>query len=292
MDKDNPLSGQDVLGEFRLAEELGVGGLSRVWKATPLSHTDRYPPEVALKFPHKEYWDHPDVKIAYEREFSVYRLVKHPGIAEAYGFGIDEESSLPVLVLEVLKGTKLNDRLRALAEEKRLIPNPIKVLGNLAASLSHIHDVGFVHSNFKPGTIFVTEDGSTKIFNFGLARALRSEFQIDGEAIKFDPGILGALTPAYASVEMCEGERAAPSDDIYAFALIAFELFAGKHPFNKVHAVKVRDANIELPVLPNLTRWQNRVLRKALNPDLKRRTISAQRILNGLQKKGFLGWCR
>ena len=109
------------------------------------------------------------------------------------------------------------------------------------------HGAGIVHSDFKPGNIYYTKDKTAK-FDFGIARAVSNpnELEADGEKTVFDAGSLGALTPTYASYEMLKGLEPTKSDDVYAVALVAYELFTGKHPYNRVPADKALEQALSL----------------------------------------------
>src|SRR4030095_3227158 len=87
------------------------------------------------------------------------------------------------------------------------------------------------HADFKPGNVYVSGSHEPKIFDFGIARAVRLN-QTRGDDTVFDPSKLAALTPAYASKEMLTGESPLPSDDIYSFAIVVYLIFSGPHPYD------------------------------------------------------------
>lgn len=134
----------------------------------------------------------------------------------------------------------------------------------LGAALVYAHERNIVHSDFKPGNCFITKEGVLKVLDFGIARAVKNPGAAEGETTIFDPGKLGALTPAYASVEMLEGEEPDTRDDIYALACVAYELLTGKHPFNKIPANKARDSGLSPEPIKSLTRKQWRGLERGL----------------------------
>ena len=125
-------------------------------------------------------------------------------------------------------------------------------------------NVALVHSDFKPGNAFLCNDGTVKTLDFGIARAVKNPVTGEAEKTLFDPGKLGALTPAYASLEMLEGEEPDTRDDTYALGCTAYELLTGKHPFNKLPANKAFENNLVPPYIKSLNKKQNRALKRAV----------------------------
>jgi len=139
-----------------------------------------------------------------------------------------------------------------------------------------------VHSDFKPANAFLTKDNVVKVFDFGIARAVKRTDAVSGSVTLFDPATLGALTPTYASCEMLEGLEPDPRDDVYAMACVAYELITGKHPFNRVSAVDARNKGL-VPKRPRgLKRQQWRAIQHGLEFSRENRTASAQQFLNEL----------
>jgi serine/threonine protein kinase len=142
-----------------------------------------------------------------------------------------------------------------------------------------------VHSDFKPGNAFLTKDGTVKLLDFGIARASKTRKDTVGETTVFDPGQLGALTPAYATVEMFEGLDPDPRDDIYALAAVAYELLTGKHPFNKLSAPKVLEKGLKPAPVAKLTGRQNKALFKALALRRDDRTLTVEDFWDGMRPR-------
>ena len=130
-----------------------------------------------------------------------------------------------------------------------------------------------MHSDFKPANVFVTRSGEIKVIDFGIARIAKDTTQA-GQAVQtvFDAGRLGAYTNAYASPEqMLDAAEPDPKDDIYALGLVAFEAFAGKHPFGRKSAVEAKFRDMKVERVPALTDRQNAVLASALHFDRDQR---------------------
>jgi serine/threonine protein kinase len=120
-----------------------------------------------------------------------------------------------------------------------------------------------VHCDFKPGNAFLNRDGKVKVLDFGIARAAPSLLE-KGDATLFDAGQLGAVSPAYASLEMLQ--RAPPDirDDVYAFACVAYELLTGLHPYQRIDAAKAHQTGLKPRPIRKLSRTQWRALRQGL----------------------------
>ncbi|HMC46553.1 MAG TPA: protein kinase, partial [Caballeronia sp.] len=130
-------------------------------------------------------------------------------------------------------------------------------------ALAYAHERGFVHCDFKPANVFLTDTAEVKVIDFGIARVFqRPEEETD--ATIFDPGSLGALTPAYASPEMLEHREPDPRDDIYALGCTTYELLTGRHPFDRVPATQARNSSLKPQRPDGLGTRQWRALRTSL----------------------------
>ncbi|MEX2479275.1 MAG: protein kinase [Gammaproteobacteria bacterium] len=254
-------------GRFQLDEVLGQGGMGAVYLGRDLIKVrakDKQP-RVALKVLNEDFKQHPDSFIALQREASRQQKLAHPNIATVYDFD-QTEDGLAFLVMELLEGQPLNEFIKKTVKPKGGLPfsEAFPIVQGLGNALVYAHERNIVHSDFKPGNCFITHEGQMKVLDFGIARAVKAPGAAEGETTIFDPGKLGALTPAYASLEMLEGEEPDPRDDIYALACVAYELLAGKHPFNKIPANKARDAGLSPEPIKGLKRKQWRGLQRGL----------------------------
>ncbi len=259
--------GAVLRGRFKLDSVLGVGGMGSVFLGSDLIKVrakDKQP-RVALKVLNEDFKQHPDSFIALQREASRQQKLAHPNIATVYDFD-QTEDGLAFLVMELLEGQPLNEFIKKVVRPKGGLPfsEALPMVQGLGAALVYAHERNIVHSDFKPGNCFLTKEGQMKVLDFGIARAVKNPGAAEGETTIFDPGKLGALTPAYASTEMLEGEEPDPRDDIYALACVAYELLTGKHPFNKIPANKARDSGLVPEPIKSLTRKQWRGLEHGL----------------------------
>ena len=199
-----------IAGRYRLAEPLGVGGMSSVWKAEDLE-LERL---VALKILARDA-DRP----RFEREARAAAALAHPNVCQLWDFGESEEG--PYMALEYLPGGTLEDRLDGRAplpdEETRRIATEV------AAGLAAAHAQGLVHRDLKPANVLFDEEGRAKIADFGIAR-------VGGAGTITEAGtVMG--TAAYISPEQATGEVAGPASDVYSFGVIVFRMLTGRLPF-------------------------------------------------------------
>jgi len=250
---------------FELMEKLGEGGMGAVYKARDLLKVEAQDrnPYVAVKLLSGDFKEHPEAFIALQRESSKAQKLAHPNIATVYDF--DRDRGTVYMTMEVLQGQELNEFIKKTIPDEGLeVPEAMDIIQQLCEGLKYAHNRGLVHSDFKPGNAFLLTDGTVKLLDFGIARASAVKANAEGEKTLFDPGALGALTPAYATIEMFEGLAPDPRDDIYALACTAFELLNKKHPFKKRSAVKAREMGLKPEVLKKLTRRQNKILARGL----------------------------
>jgi hypothetical protein len=282
--------GSIIKHRFKLLEVLGVGGMGKVYKGIDLlkeEAKDRNP-YVAIKLLNEDFRDHPEAFISLQRESSRQQKLAHPNIATVYDFDRIGGPGTPVFItMELMEGQPLNDYIKKVVRKQNGIPFPeaFSIVRQLGAALSYAHERRLVHSDFKPGNAFLCNDGTVKTLDFGIARAVKNPVTGEAEKTLFDPGKLGALTPAYASLEMLEGEEPDTRDDIYALGCVAYELLTGKHPFNKLPANKARDNNLVPPLIKGLKKKQNKALRKSVAFERKDRYQTVEEFIEDLEAR-------
>jgi serine/threonine protein kinase len=285
--------GSLLRNRFILETKLGEGGMGAVWKGIDKlkqEARDRNP-YVAIKLLQGDFKDHPEAFIALQRETSKQQRLAHPNIATVYDFDRDDTSGTVFMTMEVLGGMDLAAHIRKKVPRDGLeYEEAMKLIRQLASGLAHAHAHDLVHSDLKPGNCFVTVEGVVKLLDFGIARASSTKDTAEGEKTLFDPGELGALTPAYAAIEMFDGAAPDPRDDIYAMAVIAYQLFTGKHPYGKKNAPKAEAGGLTVPPIAKLTKAQNRTLAQGLAFRRKNRTESVEALLEGLEPKKSQAW--
>jgi non-specific serine/threonine protein kinase len=275
--------GSVLKGRFHLEREIGRGGMGVVFLARDerkIEARDR-DPYVAVKILNDEFRRHPDSLMALQRESRRSQALGHDNIVRVYDF--DKDGATVFMTMEFIDGCDLKTLIRERAYNGMPLKQAWPLIEGMARALKRAHDAGVVHSDFKPGNVMVTGDGVPKVFDFGIARAGKHVGNADGEQTVFDAGTLGALTPAYASLEMIQGAEPTPSDDVYALGCVIFELLTGKHPYAKASAEVAMKEGRQPPAVPNLTRRQHQTLCDAVAFIAERRVQSAEQLLEGLR---------
>ena len=268
-DEGNFGPGSIIKQRFKLEKVLGIGGMGKVYKALDLLKAEAKDkkPYVAIKLLNEDFKDHPEAFISLQRESSRQQKLAHPNIATIYDFDRVGGPGTPVYItMELMEGMELKDFIRKKVRQKKGLPfeEAYEIIKQLGAGLTYAHELRLVHSDFKPGNAFLCNDGTVKTLDFGIARAVKNPVAGEAEKTLFDPGKLGALTPAYASLEMLEGEEPDTRDDTYALACTAYELLTAKHPFNKLAANKAKENNLVPPEIKHLNKKQNRALKRGV----------------------------
>ncbi|MES2353602.1 MAG: protein kinase [Pseudomonadota bacterium] len=270
--------GDTLNGRFLLQECLGFGGMGTVYKALDLRKleaSDRNP-YIAIKALNVQFRGHPKSLIALQREAKKAQTLAHPNIVTVYDF--DRDGTMVFLTMEYLSGKPLSQTLRTPGFAGMPFAQAMPIVSGMARALAYAHERGFVHCDFKPANVFLTDTGQVKVIDFGIARVFQRP-EDDGEATVFDAGSLGGLTPAYASPEMLEHREPDPRDDIYALACITYELLTGRHPFGRLPATQARNAGVKPQRPKNIGHKQWRALKSALSFDREARTRTVARFL-------------
>jgi serine/threonine protein kinase len=242
---------------FILDEEIGRGGMGAVYRAVDRRRLEaaHQQPYVAVKLLSGDVRLHPEAWRALEAEARKAQALAHPNIVTVYDF--DRDAGAVFLVMELLHGRSLKALLEQRQPAAYGLDEARPILAGMFEGLAHAHARGVVHADVKPGNVFVTEAGETKLLDFGIATARQPR--------GFEPAALGGLTPAYASPEMIEGERRDPRDDVYGLGCVIFQLLAGRHPFDRRPATEAREERLSPTRPPDLPGPAWRALRGALS---------------------------
>jgi predicted Ser/Thr protein kinase len=267
--------GSVIKKRFVLEKLLGKGGMGLVFGAIDRRKEEaRDPnPRVALKVLNADFQRHPQAFMALQREARKAQSLAHPNVVTVFDF--DRDGDAVYMTMELLQGRSLDALTREARGKgiKREVALPI--IRGIAEGLAYAHRKGIVHSDLKPGNVFITEeDGAAKILDFGIARAVPS---MNPEASRdvFDAGSLGAYTEAYATDEMIDGVDPHPADDMYALGIIAYELLTGFHPYQRHSAPAARKLDLKPEPLKGLKRKEARAIERCLSFDRKRRPQNA-----------------
>jgi serine/threonine protein kinase len=215
------------VGPYEIVSLVGAGGMGEVYRArdTKLGR------EVALKVLPAAVASDPERLARFRREARVLAALNHPQIAAIYG--LEEVDGISALVLELVPGQTLAERLKA----GRIPPHEALIIaGQIADALDAAHQKGIVHRDLKPANIKLSSATTVKVLDFGLAKALHEGFEVDSShsptvtASDTDAGlILG--TPAYMSPEQARGDPVDRRTDIWAFGCLLFEMLTGTPAF-------------------------------------------------------------
>jgi predicted Ser/Thr protein kinase len=270
--------GDTLNNRFVLEECLGVGGMGTVYKALDLRKleaSDRKP-HVAIKVLNVQFRGNPQSLIALQREARKAQVLAHRNIVAVYDF--DRDGAVVYLTMEYLSGKPLSHLLRNRNFKGMPYGEALPIVKGMANALAYAHEHGFVHCDFKPGNVLLTAKGEVKVIDFGIARVFQRPEE-ESDATVFDPGTLGALTPAYASPEMLEHLEPDPRDDVYALGCIVYELLTGRHPFNRLSATQARSADLKPQRPEGLGTRPWRALRAALSFDRQTRMPTVTRFV-------------
>ncbi|NUP14074.1 MAG: serine/threonine protein kinase [Polyangiaceae bacterium] len=270
-------AGQLIGGKVRLRKLLGRGGMGSVW----LAHHETLDIEVAVKFIAAELLqgDAALVLARFRREAQLAAKLDNAHTVRVHDHGITE-AGVPYIVMELLRGASLAERLHS---ERRLeVDEAVRVVTEVADGLDHAHAAGIIHRDIKPPNIYLakTADGRavTKILDFGIAK---SEKMTEPTSASTNSGVLIG-TPHYMSPEQLM--RAGPSDksaDVWALAVVAYEMLIGKPPFTgetlAATVVAITQGTISMPtkVVPSLAPALDAFFGRALHANPRRRFTTA-----------------
>jgi serine/threonine protein kinase len=223
-----PLTIGAQLGSHEITALLGKGGMGEVYRA----RDTKLKREVAIKILPEEFSRDADRVSRFQREAEVLASLNHPNIAAIHEF--EETKGTRYLVLELVEGETLADRI---ARGSIPVDEALIIAKQICDALEAAHEKGIIHRDLKPSNIKTAHDGTVKVLDFGLAKALGD---IDGKSdMSSLPTTIGATTPgvilgtpAYMSPEQARGTRADERTDIWAFGCILFEMLTGRRAFD------------------------------------------------------------
>lgn len=275
--------GSKLKNRFILVEELGRGGMGVVYKARDFRKEETHDnePFVAIKVLTREFQEKDILVIALQRETKKAQKLAHPNIITVFDFDRDDDNVF--MTMEYLEGETLDTLLKNNQDQPVDRKMALSIIEQMCRALTYAHERGIVHSDLKPGNVFVTKSNVVKVLDFGIARAvMRPEQPADRDDV-FDASDLQALTPVYASKEMLEGKTPDPRDDIYGMAVVACQLLTGQHPFNRSSAKRAHSAGLKPLFIDKLPRSLRMALTHALEFDREKRTPSATQFLQELK---------
>jgi serine/threonine protein kinase len=263
---------------FLLEEALGQGGMGTVYKTRDLRKVEAEDPNpyIATKVLNQDFQNHPDAFVTLQQEAAKSQTLAHPNIVTVHDF--DRDGDILFMTMELLHGDPLDKLLKDHRNTGLPVSTALRLAKDLCAALMYAHKRHLIHADFKPGNVFVMRDGSAKVLDFGIARAASKETQRH----QFDAGQLGALTPAYATIEMINDEPISFADDVYALACVIYEMLAGRHPYNNVSALDAQQQKLKPKRIEKLTAAQWKALSRGLALEKSQRTPTIEQFHHDL----------
>jgi len=268
--------GGTFAGRYQVTEELGKGGMGRVYKAFDTEIREH----VALKVLNPEIASDETIIERFRNELKLARRISHRHVCRMYDLGRAEETTY--ITMEYVSGEDLKALLRRIGH----LPagRAVRVSEQVAEGLTEAHRAGVVHRDLKPQNIMIDREGNARIMDFGIARALRAKGITD-------PGMVIG-TPDYMAPEQLEGQDADERTDIYALGAILYEMLTGGPPFEGETPLAVAMKHkTEKPPDPRETNAQvpetlSRLILRCLEKDREKRFQSAEEVLTGLRALG------
>lgn len=286
-----PLSSGSQLGPYHILAPLGAGGMGEVYRATDA----RLRREVALKVLPEAVATDPQRLSRFAREAQLLAALNHTNIAAIYGF--EESSNTHALVMELVEGITLAERIKQGALP---LDEAIPIARQIAEALEYAHERGIVHRDLKPANVKITPDGTVKVLDFGLAKALsdeRAPTDITNSPTLTQAATQAGLilgTAAYMSPEQARGRSVDRRADIWSFGAVFFEMLTGKMAFqgesisDTIAAVIRSDPDwITLP--QSLPASVRQLLARCLHKDVKQRLQSIGEARIALEKASVTG---
>jgi len=253
-----------TIGQYRITEQLGQGGMATVYKAYQAS-LDRY---VAVKILPPYFAHEPGFAQRFEREARAVARLNHPNILPIYDFG--QEDDLSYIVIKYVEAGTLKDLISG--------PMPLdltaEIIRQIASALDHAHQRGILHRDVKPSNVLLDDEHWVLLADFGLAKMVEGSVALTGSGV-------GVGTPAYMAPEQGRGDSVDNRADIYSLGIILYEMLTGCVPFQAETpmAVVVKHITDPLPLPrslhPQIPDAVERIVLKALAKDPEDRFVTA-----------------
>ena len=282
------------LGVYEVIAQIGAGGMGEVYRA----HDTTLDRDVAIKVLPDAFATDPERLARFEREAKVLASLNHPNIAAIYGLEKAKAGEPPALILELVEGPTLAEMLAPSpglrpssppqGERSEGKPLPLEealpIARQIAEALEAAHEQGIIHRDLKPANVKVKDDGTVKVLDFGLAKALGPDLS-DTEAANSPTMTMTAAatkmgvimgTAAYMSPEQAKGRQVDKRADIWAFGVVLFEMLTGRQAFGGTDISETLAAvlrqEMDWAELPSETPHAiRRLLRRCLERDHRRR---------------------
>ncbi len=254
--------GSVLRDRFLLKERVAGGSMGVVYKALDRRMAEAGAGEhwVAIKILSPQLSQNAQALRALQQEAAKGRCLTHSNIVRF--IDLDRDDDLYFIVMEWLDGQNLAEILDSSDGKAMGIEEAIDIVEQTCRALDYAHRCGIVHADVKPGNIMIMPDGTVKLFDFGVARVRQTEEQAGNE---FNPSVLGALTPAYSSMQVLTGEEPVPADDVFSLGCLFYRLVAGYRVFGPRNAAQAAEEGMKPQRPQGLSDSQWRALKKAIS---------------------------
>ncbi len=268
------------LGKYEITERLGRGGMAEVYRGYH-ANLDRY---VAIKVLHAFLADDPEFKNRFEKEARNIARLKHPNIVQVYDFDYDTASESYYMVMELVEGPTLKDRLFKVSEQGKKLPiaESLRIVREAASALAYAHAQSMVHRDVKPGNLMLDRDQRVVLTDFGIAKIVKgAQFTATG-------GMVG--TPAYMAPEQGLGEPGDERSDLYSLGVILYQLMTGQLPYDAETplAVILKHLNEPIPSArarnPDVPEDVDQIIMRLLSKDPATRYQNALELIADLER--------
>jgi eukaryotic-like serine/threonine-protein kinase len=266
-----------IFGNYKIEQKLGEGGMGAVYRGLDMM-IER---EVAIKFLRPELASQPQVVERFRSEAVTLAKLNHPNIATLYSFMRQGDSY--IMVLEFVRGVTLDHVI----QERGAIPHhlAVPIFCQVLDGIQHAHEFGVVHRDIKPANMMLTEKGTLKVLDFGIARIL-------GTARMTRQGnVIGTIE--YMSPEQVKGLETDARADIYSLGMLLYEMLTGRVPFDIQNEFELMRAQIEQyptaprqlnPAIPEVV---EQAIWRAIAKEPAQRFQSAEEFRNFLLAAGY-----
>ena len=272
------------IGPYRIVELLGRGGMGVVYRA---AREDDFTKQVALKIVQHEVAS-PFTLRRFHLERQILARLEHPNIARLLDGGTTGDGR-PFLVMEYVEGVPID---RYCAERHLTAPLCLELCLQVASALAYAHQNLVIHRDLKPGNILVTGDGVPKLLDFGIAKLLDAEHDVEGST-----RTQRLMTPQYASPEQIRNEPVTPASDLYSFGVLLYQLLTGKLPCGLDNCTLIeavwricdeepqRPSSVAPDALPRrLSGDVDAILLKALRKEPRQRYLSMEHLAEDIRR--------
>jgi serine/threonine protein kinase len=267
--RDELSRGTTFAGRYEIIEELGHGGMGKVYKV----FDKEIKAKVALKLIKPEVAADKNTIERFRNELRIARDISHKNVCRMYDLGRAAENYF--ITMEYVPGEDLNSFIR---RARRLdVGTAISIAKQVCEGLAEAHRLGVVHRDLKPGNIMIDKDGNAKVMDFGIARTLKAK-GITGTGV-----MIG--TPEYMSPEQVEGKEADQRADIYSLGIILYEMVTGRVPFEGdtafAIALKHKSEEPENPknLNPQIPDDLSRIILNCLKKDREKRNQNIEELI-------------